>query len=41
MVAVSLASLRRTAGTVMRGLIIASAAVTLGLVTWSVLRLGL
>jgi hypothetical protein len=40
MVAVSLASLRRTAGTGMRGLIIASAAVTLGLVTWSVLRLG-
>ena len=41
MVAVSLASLRRTAGTGVRGLIIASAAVKLGLVTWSVLRLGL
>ncbi len=41
MVALSLASLRRAAGTGMRALIIASAAVTLGLVTWSVLRLGL
>jgi len=40
MVAVSLTSLRRPAGSAMRALILASVALTLGLVAWSVLRLG-